>query len=286
MSYTITIADVVEQIWENGHPDETHSIFTLAPWSTSLANIDEKIEYARPVIFSFNYECYGDEEDKKQLEQHILRKYFTREICCSSMTRWQLYLYSRLTEIMPRYNALYNANLKVIENALDVLNPYNIKESKERDINTNSKDEQSSTNSNSATNNNTYNDVTNTKGSGTDINTTKATTKYSDTPQALMQSNKDYLTNLTEVQTNVNDNYADEGETKNQGSNNSTSSSNVTSNSNGNASEVKSDNYVKTIKGNMSKYNAGELLQSYANAIMNIEELITNDLNDLFYQIY
>ncbi len=286
MSYTISVADVVTQIWKEGHPNETHSIWEFPKWSDKISDIDTKIEYARPYIFNFNYECYGDEEDKKHLEQQILRKYLTREICSSSIVRWQLFLYSRLTEIMPRYIALYNANLQVIENAINVLNPYNITETKERETKATSEDSSSTTTNNTTNNENTYEDKNKANSSGKDDTTSNATTKYSDTPQALMQTNKDYLTNLTKADTTGTDTYSNTNESTNNGSSNGSSTMNGSSSSSGSGSEKKNDNYVKTIKGNMSKYNMGELLESYANSIMSIEELITNDLSDLFYLIY
>lgn len=286
MSYTISIADIITQIWNDGHPDESHSVWSFPKWSDKLADIDTKIEYARPVIFSFNYDHYGDDEDRKHLEQQILRKYLTREICCSSITRWQLFLYSRLTEIMPRYVALYNANLKVIENAINVLNPYNITETKERDTKSTSEDSSSTTTNNTSTNKNKYDDNSTNKVTGVDDTVNKATTKYSDTPQALMQSDKDYLTNLTKVETLATDNYSSNTESGNNGTSEGSSTMAGSSSSSGTGSETKSDNYIKTVKGNMAKYNMGELLESYANSIMSIEELITNDLADLFYQLY
>lgn len=286
MTYTISIADIITQIWNDGHPDETHSIWQFPKWSDKLADIDTKIEYARPLIFSFNYSCYGDDEDKKHLEQQILRKYLTREICCSSITRWQLFLYSRLNEIMPRYVALYNANLQVIENAINVLNPYNITETKDRNTKSSSEDTSSTTTSNNTTNKNNYEDNNTNKVTGVDDTVNNTTTKYSDTPQALMETDKDYLTNLTKVEVLATDTYSSNTESANTGNSEGSSTMAGSSSSNGSGSETKSDNYVKTIKGNMSKYNMGELLDSYANSIMSIEELITNDLADLFYQLY
>lgn len=286
MSYTISLGDIVEQIWIDGHENETHSIFELNSWKDSLSKIDEKIEYARPYLFSFDYACYGDEEDKKHLEQHIIRKYYTRDICCSSLVRWQLFLYNRLRDIMPRYNAIYTANLQVIENAINVLKPYEIEESKDRQVDSSTKDGGTVTRSSNA---NTTNKGTNTGDStttGSDTSASETVTKYSDTPQALMETNKDYLTNLTKVSATVDENYTNNTKSTDtvDMSNVTTASDSTTTSATG--SENKTDNYVKKIKGNMSKYNMGELLDSYSKSIMSIEELISDDLADLFYLVY
>ena len=287
MSYTISLADVIEQIWIEGHENETHSIFEMScSWKDGLSKIDEKIEYARPYLFSFDYACYGDEEDKKHLEQHIIRKYYTRDICCSSLVRWQLFLYNRLRDIMPRYNAIYMANLQVIENAINVLKPYEIEESKDRKVDTSTNDSGTvERNSNANTTNKGTNTDTSTT-SGTDNSTGETTTKYSDTPQALMQSDKDYLTNLTKVDTKADETYSSTSNSSGSTDMNTNTIASDSTSTSTTGSENKTDNYVKKIKGSMSKYNMGELLESYSKSIMSIEELISDDLADLFYLVY
>ena len=285
-NYTIRLVDIVQQIWRDGHPDEIPDIYDIPSWTDAIGDIDEKIAYAIPKIFNFSFPCYGDDEDKTALEKHIIRKYFTREICCSSITRWQLFLYAKLHDIMPKYNAMYDANLKLIDDAINVLNPYHIEESKNRTIDTTRADSMKSDGTSSQSNDGSVTTANTGKTVGSENNTAKTQTKYSDTPQALMQTGKDYLTNLTEVNAEGTEDYTtdttmDEDVTTKQKVDTST---NATSSTSGN--ENKKDDYVKTIKGNMSKYNQGELVNSYYNAIIAIEELITDDLADLFYQLY
>ena len=285
-NYTISLADIINQIWIDGHPDETHSIYDMPSWTNAIADIDSKIAYAVPKIFNFDYPCYGDESDKTSLEKHIMRKYITREICCSSITRWQMYLYARLHDIMPKYNAMYDANLKLIENAINVLDPYHIEETKNRTIDSTTSDNTTSSGSSKQSNDGSVITSNTGKTIGDENTTGNTQTKYSDTPQALMQTGKDYLTNLTQVETSGSDKYTTDT-TMNEdvtSSQNVDSSTNATTASSG--SENKKDDYVKTIKGNMSKYNQGELVKSYYNAIISIEELITDELADLFYQLY
>lgn len=285
-SYTISLADIINQIWIDGHPDETHSIYDMPSWTDGIADIDSKIAYARPKIFNFDYPCYGDDADKTSLEKHILRKYITREICCSSITRWQMFLYARLHDIMPKYNAMYDANLKLIENAINVLDPYHIEETKNRTIDSTTSDNTTSSGSSNQSNDGSVKTSNTGKTIGDESTTGTSQTKYSDTPQALMQTGKDYLTNLTQVDTAGTDKYTTDTSMNEDvtSSQKVDSSTNATTASTG--AENKKDDYVKTIKGNMSKYNQGELVKSYYNAIISIEELITDDLADLFYQLY
>ena len=286
-NYTISLYEIIQQIWVDGHEDEKYSVFTTMPsWDEALTNIDEKIEYARPKLFSFAYKCYGDEDDKKHLESHIIRKYLTREICCSSLVRWQLFLYTRMNDIMPKYIPMYNANLKLIENAINVLDPYHIEEEKKRKIKATTTETNKSTNESTSSSKDDTTSSSKQDGTYVDNSTAETTNKYSDTPQALMQTGKDYLTNMT-----VNDvTSGTNGENHNTGSNTVNNTSNgaasATSSIDSTGTTDKADDYIKTIKGNMSKYNQGELVKSYQDSIISIEELISDELKDLFYLMY
>ena len=285
-SYTISLADIINQIWIDGHPDETHSIYDIPSWTNAIANIDTKIAYARPKIFNFDYPYYGDEADKTSLEKHIMRKYITREICCSSITRWQMYLYSRLHDIMPKYNAMYDANLKLIENAINVLDPYHIEETKNRTIDSTSTNNTTASGTSTQSNDGSVKTTNTGKTVGDESSNDTTQSKYSDTPQALMATGKDYLTNLTQTDTTGTDKHTTDTSMNEDVSSTQKVDSSGTATTDISGSENKKDDYVKTIKGNMSKYSQGDLVKSYYNAIISIEELITDDLADLFYQLY
>lgn len=286
MSYTISLIDIINQIWLDGHEEEKYDTLLMPKWDNYLTKLDEKIDYAIPKIFSFDFPCYGDEDDKLHLQRHILNEYLTRDICCSSITRWQLFLRSKLNDIMPRYIPMYNANLKLIESAIDVLNPYHITEDKKRSIKATNTDSSTSTNSTTSEDKSSTQGTTSADGTYTDNTTNDTTTKFSDTPQALMQTGKDYLTNLTKANA-TNENT---GTTHNTGENSVSGTTNSKIDGTGTVSTTsnqdKSDDYIKTIKGNMSKFNQGELVKAYQDSIINIEELVTKDLADLFYLMY
>ena len=275
-NYTIPLCDIIEEIWNDGHPDETHSAFNSNKISNLIKNIDEKLDYALPVIFQFPYPYYGDEENKKELEKHLLRAYYTRNINCDSVARWLLFLQDKLEDIMPRYVAIYNAQAELI--ASEILNPYHLTETKDKKSNTVKSMEQAY--AGSSTNESTNN--TSATQSGSENSTANSTTKSSDTPQALAETGKDYLTNMSK----------EDGTTSNQYANESSNEASATGSASGNSTttesrnEDKKEDYTKIIKGNISRDNNAKLIAEYENVIMNIEEMITKELSDLFYLIY
>ena len=73
---------------------------------------EEIIQAARPVIFDFDFPIY-DETLRIPLELKILRHYYTREIGVETYGLWKWRLNSKLNEIMPMYNKLYEAEFKL-----------------------------------------------------------------------------------------------------------------------------------------------------------------------------
>lgn len=78
--------------------------------SKGKQDVAQIIESARPSIFDFSYPIY-DEEYRQVLETKILRHYYTREIGLETVGLWQLFLETRMNEIMPYYNKLYQSEL-------------------------------------------------------------------------------------------------------------------------------------------------------------------------------
>lgn len=289
--YTISVEDIVEEIWNEDHPDETHSIFEPLPWRQALAKIDEHVEYACPIIFNFDFECWGDEEDRLNLEKHILHDYFTRNICCDSVTRWNLFLKNKLHDIMPRYKALYNAQMKLI--AENPLSPYHIEETKHLTSNLDKVNDEKSKTSDKTTSQNISDSSSISNNKGIDDTDTNTVNKFSNTPQALASAVEsgdeiplNYLSTMQVNKEGVKNKYESINDTAD--SSKSKSNSNVDSDyeSNNTGSESKEEEYVKEIKGNILKFNNGQLIKDYQNAILNIENMISEELADLFFMIY
>lgn len=81
-------------------------------YSAGYPSTAEVIEKARQQIFPFEYPIF-DKDYKQVLETKIIRHYYTREIGSETVGLWAFRLETRMNEIMPYYNQLYeSAQLK------------------------------------------------------------------------------------------------------------------------------------------------------------------------------
>lgn len=73
-------------------------------------DVDTVVAQVAPKIFNFNFPIF-DENYRLPLEKKILKHYYTRELCEETYGLWKLRLNSRMNEIMPYYNKLYESEL-------------------------------------------------------------------------------------------------------------------------------------------------------------------------------
>lgn len=78
--------------------------------SKGFNDIDEIIEAAIPKVFNFDFPIF-DENYRNVLLTKICRRYYTREIGSETVGLWKLRMETRLNEIMPYYNKLYESEL-------------------------------------------------------------------------------------------------------------------------------------------------------------------------------
>ena len=188
--------------------------------SASANEIDNVISKSWNKILYTQCEFF-DENYRAVLFKKILKHYYLREICSETVGIWKLWMNTRIEEIMPYYNQLYNS-------ALIQFNPLhntNLSKSSERNINReqennrdvsgNSRDtentETTGTDTGTATTTGTEEGTTADSGSAstTSSNTGRTTESgttsnaetnlYSDTPQGSITGldNQTYLTNAT-----------------------------------------------------------------------------------------
>lgn len=186
--------------------------------SVGFDDVESVIEDALPYIFSFDFPIF-DEEYREVLETKILRHYYTREIGLETYGLWKLKLQTKLNEIMPYYNKLYESELLKYNPLYDVdMTTTNVgqktgertdvstgEESNERDSNNSVSEtrvnDDSRTNTFSGTRSTENNDtnVSSTSSQGGSTNTNQD--YYSDTPQGAITNveNGTYLTNYRKV---------------------------------------------------------------------------------------
>lgn len=209
------------------------------------------IEHSREQIFNFEYPIF-DELYRPVLETKILKRYYTREICCETVGRWKLFLEQRLNEIMPYYNKLYESELIEFNPFYDV------------NLTIDHTTENEGTEVGSGTRN------TGTEGSENIDGTYWE--YYSDTPQGTVGNLNDltYLTNATK-------NTKDETKEYEQDVDESTTS-NKTVNS--------TEDYLEHIVGKRGGQTYARMLKEWRDTFLNIDMMILDDLQDLFFNLW
>lgn len=215
--------------------------------SVGCDDVDKVIANSWNKIFSTTAPFF-DENYRAVLCQKILKHYYLREICCETVGMWILWMNTRLEEIMPYYNQLYES-AKIKFNPMhdtDFTRTHNRTENEEA----------------------TENRTNNTNGNSTSKVNGKEL--YSDTPQGSISGLEDntYLTNAT-----INEN---------NGANTSTTNSKDTSENTVNTIE----DYIETVKGKQGTESFSSLLLKFRETLLNIDMMVINDFNDLFFGLW
>lgn len=286
---------------------------TLAGLSESVgyADIEQVIKNCLPKVFDFNFPIF-DESYRSVLETKILRHYYTREIGLETAGLWKLKLNTKLNEIMPYYNKLYKSEL-IKFNPL-----YDVDLTRERKIEgKGTKDTENS--ENRSGNNNTettQNNDSTVKETGSDNGTTTGTANgtqnqntngngtnmYSDTPQGAitdLQAGR-YLTNATidsatntftgatsdtttQTTENTNNSTVDSS-----GSVDSTTESDFNSKIDGfsNTTLSNTEDYLERVIGSNGGESFSKRLNDYRSTFINIDMMVINELEDLFFGLW
>ena len=245
--YTISVRWIVES-----YSQETPDITT-----------DQKIAIALPKIFNFDFPIY-DESYRTTFEDKLIRHFYFHEINITSIGRWKFMLREKLNLIMPVYNKMYEAASKKIDPFIDT----QMHETYIRKNNLTSNSSNNTDGTQKVTNNLTSNKTGTQSGTGSNV--------YSDLPQTTLHGG-DYATNSTQTE--------DSATTKDTQTDNSTSNSTNIIKQNSNAATDNTENYVHDNTG-FSSRSQQELLMQYYDALRNIDEMVFNELRDLFMLIY
>lgn len=239
--------------------------------SVGYDNVNAVIASAIPKIFSFDFPIF-DEAYRPVLCGKILKHYYTREIGAETYGRWKLFLDARMNEIMPYFNDLYKSAEFEFDPLTDI------------DLVTNHGGTLGNTGTIETTNNNTKetSTVTNVNSSNSGRTINDSHNYYSDTPQGKLSNVEDgeYLTTAT-----FNGDITDY-----DGSDSSATSNVGTDTVNGTGSETRNltttDNYLHTVKGKSGGVSYSKMLMEYRKSLINIDNMIINELADLFINIY
>lgn len=249
-----------------------------------IANSWDKIFTSKAPFF--------DEEYRSILCQKILKHYYLREICCETVGIWILWMNTRLEEIMPYYNQLY-------ESAKIDFNPMHnvdLTSKHERNVEGTSKEDGTRTDNTTGKRTLTGNRDTDNTSVGT-RNTTNSSDEtkrdlYSDTPQGAITGleNENYLTNARKITDNVNGTGNEETNTTEKSGTDYSETEGTTGKIDGVTSNTGKTNttedYLETIIGKQGTESFSSLLNEFRETFLNIDMQVIKEFNDLFFGLW
>lgn len=275
--------------------------------SVNSSDVNNVIANSWNKIFTTNTPFF-DEEYRSVLCQKILKHYYLREIGCETVGVWLLWMNTRLEEIMPYYNQLYES-AKIKFNPMhdvELTREYNRKadgsstEDETRKQTTKETKEDEGEKTRNLTGN--INTADTSKGTINKTNTGNDTKYdlYSDTPQGAITGieNENYLTNARKITDNNTE--TDKEDTSTTGTAETTNTENETTNNKTTGSSSISlddttsntgvtnttENYVETITGKQGTESFSTLLNKFRDTLLNIDMQVINEFNDLFFGLW
>lgn len=279
--------------------------------NVGCSDVEQVIKKCLPKVFDFQFPIF-DESYRSVIETKILRHYYTREIGLETVGLWKLKLNTKLNEIMPYYNKLYKSELIEFNPLYDVeltrerkvegSGTKNTKNSENRDGNNRTENTQNN-NANVRENGGDRHTATNmAEGTQNQKTNGNGTNMYSDTPQGAitdLQAGK-YLTNAT-IDSATNDfvgysrdtsNQTNEttknNETETNGSVESTNENEYSSSLDGTSDTILSntEDYLEKVIGSNGGESFSKRLTEYRSTFINIDMMIVNELEDLFFGLW
>lgn len=259
--------------------------------SKGANSVDEVIANSWNKIFTSKVSFF-DEAYRSVLCQKILKHYYLREIGAETVGIWLLWMNTKLEEIMPYYNQLYeSAKIK-----FNPMQDVNLSRTHNRTVNGTSTDDETRTNTTSdtrtiksdgttkVTNNGTTERVVNNNGTTKDL--------YSDTPQGAITGleNENYLTNARKINKVDDETESDSitntqnGESKQNETDTATGTNNGTTKSSG--SNNSTEEYVETISGKQGTESYSKMLQEFRKTLLNIDMQVIKEFDELFFGLW
>lgn len=259
--------------------------------SKGASSVDEVLANSWNKIFTSKVSFF-DEAYRSVLCQKILKHYYLREIGAETVGIWILWMNTKLEEIMPYYNQLYeSAKIK-----FNPMQDVDLSRTHNRTVEGTTTDDETRTNTTSdtrtvksdgttkVTNNGTTERVINNNGTTKDL--------YSDTPQGAITGleNENYLTNARKI-TNINDETESDttantqnGESKQNETDTATGTNNGTTKSSG--SNNSTEEYVETISGKQGTESYSKMLQEFRKTLLNIDMQVIDEFKELFFGLW
>lgn len=265
--------------------DIAESLYTSVTGSIS-SNPYDVIPVASDKIFDFSYELF-DESYRAIFQQKIVKHYYTRRLCTNDFGRWKLWLDAKLNEILPYYNQLYKSatlELNPLYNFMVDVQHSDTGGDTLQSVTTNNKDVSTGTTTqNTHSVNKSGEDVTDTENANKNVN------RYNDTPQGRLEDVESgaYLTEATIVDDNGTGKSTVKYGSKNDESFKEVVTGKNVENENANKNETLTTDraYTEHVMGRKDASDA-DLLIRFRETFLNIDQMVLNELNELFDSVF
>lgn len=223
--------------------------------SQGYGKVEDIINDSWRKIFDFDFPIY-DEAYRSVICKKILMHYYTREIGAETVGLWKLRLRTKMNEIMPYYNKMYEAELYKF-------NPFY-----DADYTRTTTGEESGDNSRSNNASESHSDGTTRNRNGSTWNV------YSDTPQGALVdvSDETYLTDARKITENLTDTANNSGQRALTGSESGEFSTNK--------------EYIEHVIGKFPGKSYSSLITEYRKSLVNIDMMIIDELKGLFMLLW
>lgn len=259
--------------------------------SAGYADVNKVLDDSWNKIFTTDASFF-DENYRSVLCKKILKHYYTREIGCETVGLWEMWMNTKLEEIMPYYNKMYESvNLEF--NPLfdtDITTTHNRTETNTGNTKQTSKGEIKENNTSTGSNNTNVNGKTNRDTSTTEDNTQR--NLFSNTPQGALNGveSETYLTDARKI-TDDNSRNENENTTVNQTTDNKyTDTENNTQNNNnetvGQTNYSTTEEYATHVAGKNGGKSFSNMLTEYRNSLINVDLMVIEEFSDLFMGLW
>lgn len=255
--------------------------------SVGLSSTSAVIQKALPKIFDFDFPIF-DEAYRNVLETKIIRHFYTREIGAETVALWKFWMETRLNEIMPYYNKLYKSELMEFNPLYDV--DYTRTHKGSGSESGNGTDVEHTTDDLSKEYNREGHEEGNNSEQGSSQNNSNKWNYFQNTPQGGLEgvTNKEYLTEATNDTdfTSVSNNNSGTNEKDNTESVEETNNRNLNRTLNKTNTLNSTNEYIEIVKGKTSGVSYSKLIDEFRKTLLNIDMLIINNLEDLFFGLW
>lgn len=241
--------------------------------------IKNVISKSRPLVFDFDYPIY-DQNYKAILEEKILLTFYQRELCDIPFSRWKLYLWQKMNRIMPYYNQLYESAALSFNPLFNVDYSRNYDRNNNRNSKTTGAEDSTVSSKDSGTENSTFTSTDNSNTTGKSVN------KNSDTPQGTI-IDLETGTYMSSAQINdVNNGSVASSTSDNDTTRNNTHDSTTNRNTSDSTTDTNLEKYIENVSGKQGTESYSSLLKEFRETFLNIDDMILNELESLFFMIY